>query len=117
MVQCCDDTQCHVIVSNYIAIYSQVVHITTICLQPCNEPVHVDYNLSTRLCLACNYSTVCSQPIHNLSTRLCLACKIVPWLLQGCCNLRSLFYMGILQSRQEGHTNEHDCDIVHCFYH
>ena len=41
------------------------MHVTTIHLQPCNEPVHVDYNLSTRLCLTGNYSTVSSQPIHS----------------------------------------------------
>ena len=52
-------------------IYSQgsiqFVHMTTI---HCNKLVHVDYNLSTKLCLTWNYSTVCSQPIHSYQQSL-----------------------------------------------
>ena len=45
-------------------LYSTCAHIATF-YSPCNEPVHVEYNLSTRLCLTCIYSTVSLQPIHN----------------------------------------------------
>ena len=52
------------IYNNLCTIYSTCAHIATF-YSACNEPVHAEYNLSTRLCLTYIYSTVSSQPIHS----------------------------------------------------
>ena len=72
LVQCCDDTKCHVVtiwpilLKLYLCtmLYSTCAHIAMF-YSSCNEPVHAEYNLSTRLCLTYIYSTVSSQPIHS----------------------------------------------------